>query len=98
MWQRNRASQNDSPLKSILRHFNSTPYNFITKIQNRAIWGKYERQRGIAEIRQVICMSMQLISEKLLEREIKQFEDKGRPENSELLYYQCKKNWQSFKS
>lgn len=36
-------------------------------------------------------MSMQLISEKLLEKEIKYLEDEGRPENSELLYYQCKK-------
>jgi hypothetical protein len=36
-------------------------------------------------------MSMQLISEKLLEREIKRLEDSGRPEESELLYYQCKK-------
>lgn len=36
-------------------------------------------------------MSMQLISEKLLEREIKRIEDSGRPEDSELLYYQCKK-------
>lgn len=36
-------------------------------------------------------MSMQLISEKLLEREIKRLEDAGRPEESEILYYQCKK-------
>ena len=36
-------------------------------------------------------MSMQLISEKLLEREIKRLEDSDRPEESELLYYQCKK-------
>lgn len=34
---------------------------------------------------------MQLISEKLLEREIKRLEDAGRPEESEILYYQCKK-------
>ena len=34
---------------------------------------------------------MQLISEKLLEREIKRLEDSDRPEESELLYYQCKK-------
>lgn len=34
---------------------------------------------------------IQLISEKLLEREIKRLEDNGRPENSEILYYQCKK-------
>lgn len=36
-------------------------------------------------------MSMQFISEKLLEREIKRIEDAGRPEKSEILYYQCKK-------
>lgn len=36
-------------------------------------------------------MSMQLISEKLLEREIKRLEEAGRPEDCELLYYQCKK-------
>ena len=36
-------------------------------------------------------MSMQLISEKLLEREIKRLEDSDRPEESGLLYYQCKK-------
>lgn len=34
---------------------------------------------------------IQLISEKLLEREIKRLEDSGRPEDSEILYYQCKK-------
>lgn len=36
-------------------------------------------------------MSMQLISEKLLEIEIKRLEDAGRPEESEILYHQCKK-------
>lgn len=36
-------------------------------------------------------MSMQLISEKLLEREIKRLEEAGRPKDSEILYYQCKK-------
>lgn len=36
-------------------------------------------------------MSMQLISEKLLEREIKHLEEQGRPEESEILYHQCKK-------
>lgn len=36
-------------------------------------------------------MSLQLVSEKLLEREIKQLEDAGRPEDSELLYYLCNK-------
>lgn len=36
-------------------------------------------------------MSMQLVSEKLLEKEIKRLEDAGRPEDSELLYYLCKK-------
>lgn len=36
-------------------------------------------------------MSMRLISEKLLEREIKRLEDEGRSEESEILYYQCKK-------
>lgn len=36
-------------------------------------------------------MSMQLMSEKLLKREIKRLEDAGRQEESELLYYQCKK-------
>lgn len=36
-------------------------------------------------------MSMQLVSEKLLEREIRRLEEKGRPEESEILYYQCKK-------
>lgn len=36
-------------------------------------------------------MSMQLISEKLLEREIKRLEESGRPEDCEMLYYQCKK-------
>ena len=36
-------------------------------------------------------MSMQLITKKLLEREIKRLEDSDRPEESELLYYQCKK-------
>ncbi|MDE6889147.1 MAG: hypothetical protein K2P45_10985 [Eubacterium sp.] len=36
-------------------------------------------------------MSMQLISEKLLEREIKRLEDAGRPGESEILYCQCKK-------
>lgn len=36
-------------------------------------------------------MSMQLISEKLLEIEIKRLEEAGRAEDNELLYYQCKK-------
>lgn len=36
-------------------------------------------------------MSMRLISGKLLEREIKRLEDAGRPEEIEILYYQCKK-------
>lgn len=36
-------------------------------------------------------MSMRLISEELLEREIKRFEDAGIPEDSKLLYYCCKK-------
>lgn len=38
-------------------------------------------------------MSVQLISEKLLEREIKKIEEAGRPKDSEILYYQCKKEW-----
>lgn len=36
-------------------------------------------------------MSMQLISEKLLEREIKRIEDDGKPEDKELMYHLCKK-------
>lgn len=30
-------------LKSILSHFNPTPYNLLSETQKRAIWGKYER-------------------------------------------------------
>lgn len=36
-------------------------------------------------------MAMQLISEKLLEREIKRLEDAGRPEDEEVVYHLCKK-------
>lgn len=36
-------------------------------------------------------MSMQLFSEKLLEREIKRLEEQGRPEEQEIIYYLCKK-------
>lgn len=36
-------------------------------------------------------MSMQLISEKLLEREIKKIEESGRPEDEEIIYHLCKK-------
>lgn len=36
-------------------------------------------------------MSVQLISEKLLEREIKRLEEAGRPEDQEIVYYLCKK-------
>lgn len=36
-------------------------------------------------------MSMQFISEKLLEREIRRLEDAGIQEDNKLLYYQCKK-------
>lgn len=34
---------------------------------------------------------MQLISEKLLEREIKRLEEAGRPEDQEIIYHLCKK-------
>lgn len=36
-------------------------------------------------------MSMQLMSEKLLEREIKRLEEDGRPEDEEIIYSLCKK-------
>ena len=36
-------------------------------------------------------MSIKKKKKKLLEREIKRLEDSDRPEESELLYYQCKK-------
>ena len=36
-------------------------------------------------------MSMQLISEKLLEREIRRLEEAGRPEDEEIVYHLCKK-------
>lgn len=36
-------------------------------------------------------MSMQLVSEKLLEREIKRLEDAGIPEDEKIIYYLCKK-------
>lgn len=36
-------------------------------------------------------MSMQLISEKLLEREIKRLEEAGRPKDEEIIYHLCKK-------
>lgn len=36
-------------------------------------------------------MSMQLMLEKLLEREIKRLEDAGRPKDEEIIYHLCKK-------
>lgn len=36
-------------------------------------------------------MPMQLISEKLLEREIKRLEESGIPEHEKIIYHLCKK-------